>query len=143
LNGFALQSAKNEMKENFLAAVRQNGYGLQSVKDMMEEILLDLIKEQLLLARTKYGKEIYNMTLGDLRREFGELSFPSWIVELSDGDEVHIRRGYDFETMQLWETTEDFCYKNQYVDYDGWDNNQPDHSRSSYLRVFVEAFKYE
>lgn len=112
----------------------------------MQKQLYDKISE----AKTKYGEEVYNLTLGQLRQEFGEDAFPVWISRFSDLDQSLPDLGpaswrplddipYDHEQLELWTITESFCYKYTPLGYSKALNT----TQRNYFIAFSDALRYE
>jgi hypothetical protein len=100
-----------------------------------------MANQSIVLARTKYGEEVYNKTLLELREEFGEEAFPAWICQMIyDAYGVKGHDHYDLSKVQLWEVTEDYCYRDQKIKAAeiAWMNA----SQKAYWRGFVEALRY-
>jgi hypothetical protein len=96
-------------------------------------------------ARTKYGEAVYDKTVSDLAKEFGNEAFPSWITrfttDLSDGisgPAFWLPLPDISEDAQLWEITESFCYKDNTCAYE----NCMTPEEKAYFKVFSDALRY-
>ncbi len=115
------------------------------------------LKNKISAALDKYGEKVYNMTLGQLRQEFGETAFPVWISkfteELSDINPLNqylpklTRKDWipleeipvNHEEIELWEITESFCYLYSDLAY----SNSLNQAEKEYFMAFSDALRYK
>lgn len=108
------------------------------------------LQNKISLAKDKYGEEVYNKTLGQLRQEFGEDAFPVWISRFTDIDPSGHDSGpqswrplskipSDHEEIGLWTITESFCYKDSPLGYSRWLTT----TQKEYFIAFSDALRYD
>jgi len=102
----------------------------------------ELIKEQLMIARQKYGHEIYNRTIRQLIEEFGEQAFPAWITRFNGpNNPQEPATENDLDRTKLWMITESFCYKKYPVPLEFQKIlTEPE---KQYFSVFSDALGYD
>lgn len=100
-------------------------------------------------ARLLYGDDVYNLTLKQLRQEFGEDAFPQWLSRFSNHNNIHALQQIRFwrpldnipdthEQVQLWTITESFCYPGNPMAFEH--HLQPD--EMAYFKVFTDSLRY-
>lgn len=97
------------------------------------------VVEKITAAREKYGDEVYNKTLGQLRNEFGQEAFPEWIAMYEpdeDGQPLMVCP-FDHAKMPLWHITETYCYPEQSLPWSIVLNE----GRNTYFQTFVQVLK--
>lgn len=101
--------------------------------------------EKIKPALDQYGVDVYDMTLFDLQKEFGDYGFPSWLVRYShDAVERYRMSPFDLEcallTTQLWQITEECCYVGE---AESWLDTVDDKAKRLYFTAFIDVFTYK